>query len=294
MLRGELPFASGLLVPGLRDWSIFGIDVDRPAAVLVAFLEGKATPSQSPQITVIPKMLWWMPPNAAAHGVAVDRLMRWDVAAMAACFLLANILLMWLALRPRRKSSAPSTWRAEFLPLTFLIATYIAMAITAEHLWARERFQGPAPTALRVEVVAQQFQWYFHYPGLDATYGETKPQLLNAALGNPIGLDPADDHGQDDIVASELVLPVNREVDLQLRSLDVIHGFFVPQMRLKQNAVPGATLHVHFIPIREGVYPILCSQLCGSGHARMQAHMRVVSPSAYNAWLASHAKKATS
>jgi cytochrome c oxidase subunit 2 len=234
---------------------------------------------------------WWMPPNAAAHGIAVDRLMRWDVAAMGISFLLANILLVWLAVRPRRKASAPSTWRAEFVPLAVLVAVYIAMAVTAEHLWARERFEGAAPAAMRVEVVAQQFQWYFHYPGTDATYGTSQPQLVNAALGNPIGLDPADDHGRDDIIASELVLPVNREVDLQLRSLDVIHGFFVPQMRLKQNALPGATLHVHFTPIREGVYPILCSQLCGSGHARMQARMRVVSPSAYDAWLASHQKR---
>jgi cytochrome c oxidase subunit 2 len=243
-------------------------------------------------------MLWWMPPNAAAHGIAIDRLMRWDVAAMGACFLLANILLVWIALRPRSASSTalrtPSSWRAEFLPLSLLVVIYIAMAVTGEHLWARERFEGPAPAALRVEVVAQQFQWYFHYPGADATYGTSQPQLVNAALGNPIGLDPVDSHGRDDLVASELVLPVNREVDLQLRSLDVIHGFFVPQMRLKQNAVPGTTLHVHFTPIREGVYPILCSQLCGSGHARMQARMRVLSQSAYDAWLASRAKKATS
>ena len=234
---------------------------------------------------------WWMPPNAAAHGVAVDRLMRWDVGVMAVCFLFANILLVWLFLRPRRAATAPSTRRAEFLPLTLFVALYIVMTVTAEHLWARERFEGPAPDALRVEVVAQQFQWYFHYPGADAAYGTEQPHLVNAALGNPIGLDPADEHGKDDIVASELVLPIDREVDLQLRSLDVIHGFFVPAMRLKQNAVPGSTLHIHFIPVREGVYPILCSQVCGSGHARMQAHMRVVSQSTYDAWLASRAKR---
>ena len=235
--------------------------------------------------------LWWMPPNAAAHGVAVDQLMRWDVGLMAVCFLLANILLLWLFLRPRREPAAPSTWRVELLPLTLLVGIYIVMTVTAEHLWAGERFEGAAPAALHVEVVAQQFQWYFHYPGTDAAYGATQPQLVNAALGNPIGLDPADRHGKDDIVASELVLPVNREVDLQLRSLDVIHGFFVPAMRLKQNAVPGSTLHVHFTPVREGVYAILCSQVCGSGHARMQAQMRVVSQSAYAAWLFARAKK---
>jgi cytochrome c oxidase subunit 2 len=239
----------------------------------------------------IPLRDWWMPPNAAAHGVAVDRLMRWDVAAMTTCFLLANLLLVWLFLRPRRKSSAPSPWRAEFIPLGLLIVLYIGMTATAEHVWARERFEGAAPAALRVEVVAQQFQWYFHYPGIDAAYGESRPQLINAALGNPIGLDPTDRHSKDDLVSSELVLPIDREVDLQLRSTDVIHGFFVPEMRLKQNAVPGVTSHVHFTPIREGTYPILCSQVCGSGHARMQAHMRVVSPTVYNAWLATRAKR---
>jgi cytochrome c oxidase subunit II len=257
MLRGAADF--GL---SLRDWSTFALGVNP---------------------------LWWMPPNAAAHGIAVDRLMRWDIGAMAACFLLANIFLLWLAFRPRRSSRAPSSLRVELIPLSFLVIIYVVMAVTAEHLWAHERFEGAAPAALHVEVVGEQFQWYFHYPGADAAYGTSRPQLVNAALGNPIGLDPVDDHGRDDIVASELVLPVNREIDLQLRSLDVIHGFFVPGMRLKQNAVPGETLHVHFTPVVEGTYPILCSQVCGSGHTRMQARMRVISTNAYEAWLTSRA-----
>lgn len=231
----------------------------------------------------------WMPPNAAAHGFAVDRLMRWDVAAMAGCFVLAQVLLVWLLWRPRRQGTAPSSWRVELLPLGLLTLLYIAMAVSAEHVWASQRFEGPEPSALRVEVVGQQFQWYFHYPGSDAAYGLTRPTLVSAALGNPLGLDPADAHSRDDIVASELVLPVDREVDLQLRALDVIHGFFIPQMRLKQNAVPGEILHVHFTPIAIGTYPILCSQLCGSGHARMQARLRVVSQHDYDAWLAAHA-----
>ncbi|MDQ1693716.1 MAG: cytochrome c oxidase subunit [Acidobacteriaceae bacterium] len=231
----------------------------------------------------------WMPPNAAAHGIAVDRLMRWDVAAMVGCFVLAQVLLVWLLWRPRRHGTAPSSWRVELIPLALLTLLYIAMAVTAEHVWASQRFEGPAASAMRVEVVGQQFQWYFHYPGSDAAYGLSRPALVSAALANPLGLDPADPHGRDDIVASELVLPADREVDLQLRALDVIHGFFIPQMRLKQNAVPGEVLHVHFTPIAIGTYPILCSQLCGSGHARMQARLRVIPPRDYDAWLAAHA-----
>jgi cytochrome c oxidase subunit 2 len=232
---------------------------------------------------------WWMPPNAAAHGFAVDRLMRWDVGAMAACFVLAHLLLIWVFLRRRRSSAAPTARHVELLPLLLLTVLYAVMVISAERVWAGQRFEGASPTALHVEVVGQQFQWYFHYPGSDGAYGASRPALVSAALGNPLGLDPGDAHGADDIVASELLLPVGREVDLQLRSLDVIHGFFLPEMRLKQNAVPGQTLHVHFTPIREGVYPVLCSQLCGSGHARMQARLRVVSAPEYQAWLQSHA-----
>ncbi len=232
---------------------------------------------------------WWMPPNAAAHGVVLDRLMRWDIAAMAGCFVLANVLLVWLMWRPRRERRAPSAWHVELIPLALITLLYVAMTVTAEHVWASQRFEGPAPAALPVEVVGQQFQWYFHYPGVDATYGRSRSDLINAALGDPLGLDPADDHSRDDIVASELVLPVGREVDLQLRAHDVIHGFFVPQMRLKQNALPGQLLHVHFTPAAAGTYPILCSQICGSGHARMQARMRVVSAAEYATWLAQHA-----
>ena len=165
----------------------------------------------------------WMPPNAAAHGFAVDRLMSWDVGVMAACFLLANILLIWLALRPRRASPSPSSVRVEFIPLSLLVIVYIVMAVSAEHLWARERFEGPAPEALHVEVVGEQFQWYFHYPGADAAYGTTQPPLVNAALGNPIGLDPADNHGKDDIVASEFVLPIDREIDRKSTRLNSSH-----------------------------------------------------------------------
>jgi cytochrome c oxidase subunit 2 len=138
---------------------------------------------------------------------------------------------------------------------------------------------------MQVEVVGQQFQWYFRYPGEDAAFGITRPQLANAAAGNPLGIDPQDQRGNDDLVSSVLTLPVGKEVDLRLRSFDVIHGFFIPAMRLKQNAVPGLVLHVHFTPITVGTYPILCSQVCGLGHARMQAQLRVVSQDAYQDWL---------
>ena len=167
---------------------------------------------------------------------------------------------------------------------------YAWMALTAQRLWAATRFSGsfsgPSLTAMQVEVVGEQFQWYFRYPGKDAVFGVVRPQLVNAAAGNPLGIEARDPHGADDVVSSILVLPAGREVDVQLRSLDVIHGFFIPGMRLKQNTVPGLVLHVHFTPTVPGTYPILCSQVCGMGHQRMQARLLVVSPADFQAWMA--------
>jgi cytochrome c oxidase subunit II len=225
----------------------------------------------------------WMPPNGALHGWAVDRLMYIDLAALLACFLIAHALLLYAVVR-RKRRTLPSPWVVETAPLILLVALYIWMAVTAEQLWAKNRFEGPSPDSLQIEVVGVQFEWYFRYPGPDAAFGATKSQLVSAATGDPLGIDPQDPHGDDDWVSSELVLPAGREVDVRLRSLDVIHGFFIPGMRLKQNAVPGEILHVHFTPMTLGEYPILCSQVCGLGHGRMQAHLRVVSPEEFERW----------
>jgi len=245
--------------------------------------------------------VWWMPPDGSLHGPAADHLMWFNLAALGALFLLAQVLLVLVFLRRAKRktcSSAPLStqddkwgmWRYELLPLIALTILYTGLAIAAQRLWAANRFQGASPQALQVEVTGVQFQWYFRYPGPDKIFGRTRPELVNAPAGNPLGLDSTDSHSKDDIISSVLILPAGREVDLGIRSLDVIHGFFVPGMRVKQNAVPGMEMHIHFTPTVAGDYPVLCSQVCGSGHARMQAHLRVVSESEYEKWLAGRTK----
>jgi cytochrome c oxidase subunit 2 len=231
----------------------------------------------------------WMPADGALHGVIVDRLMLWNLAALCVAAVVAHL---WLVVAILRRRSAAGTFPAivRWALVGAFCVMYGWMALTAQWLWAATRFSGPSLTAMQVEVVGEQFQWYFRYPGKDAVYGVTRPRLVNAAAGNPLGLDPRDPHGSDDIVSSLLVLPAGREVDLQLRSLDVIHGFFIPGMRLKQNTVPGLVLHVHFTPMVTGTYPILCSQVCGLGHQRMQARLLVVSPADFNAWITGREK----
>ncbi len=252
----------------------------------------------------------WLPPNGSLHGIVLDRLMIWNLGALTALLVVAHLILLYALLGRRKKRAAesdlltepatassavisaastsllPALWSAETVPVLLCCLLFAAMAITSERLWASLRSEGASPAAMQVEVVGVQFQWYFRYPGKDARFGLTRPRLVNAAGGNPLGIDPVDKAGRDDVVSSVLLLPVGREVDLRLRAHDVIHGFFIPGMRLKQNAVPGLELHVHFTPVTSGTYPILCTQVCGSGHARMQAVLRVVSAEEFAAWSA--------
>jgi cytochrome c oxidase subunit 2 len=225
-----------------------------------------------------------MPPDGSLRGPIVDRLMFWNLIAIVAAAVIAHLWLIFAVLRRRSsKRGFPNLIRWGLVGVFCFM--YAWMALTAQRLWAANRFTGPSLTAMHVEVVGEQFQWYFRYPGPDATFGATRPQLVSAAAGNPLGLDSNDPHGADDVVSSLLVLPVGREVDLQLRSLDVIHGFFIPGMRLKENTIPGMILHLHFTPETPGTYPILCSQVCGMSHARMQARLMVLAPADYTVWL---------
>jgi cytochrome c oxidase subunit II len=233
-----------------------------------------------------------LPPDASAHGPALDHhllLNLWIILGLAS---LAHILLL-TGLALRRSTEARHLWTIEFLPLAILAIVFTTLAVKAELLWAARRYTGASHEAMQVEVTGLQFAWYFRYPGPDATFGITRPQLVSAPEGNPVGIDPSDTHSADDIVTTELVLPAGREIDLRLQAQDVIHGFFVPELRLKQNAIPGETIHIHFTPTKPGTYAILCTQLCGLGHYRMNANLRVLPPEEFRAWLATKEKTAS-
>ncbi|MEO7029213.1 MAG: cupredoxin domain-containing protein [Acidobacteriaceae bacterium] len=241
-----------------------------------------------PQAAVLVQRFWHLPVDAAAHGPALDRHLLLNLWIFLALLVLAHILL-WVGLAKRRAHTPPRRQALiEFLPLAALALLFVFLAARAEALWQTARYTGADPAALQVEVTGMQFAWYFRYPGADATFGVTKPELVAPGEGNPLGLDSTDAHGVDDFVSSQLVLPAGRQVDLRLRSQDVIHGFSVPEMRLKQNAVPGQTIHIHFTPTTPGTYAILCTQLCGLGHYRMAATLRVVREADFEDWLAQH------
>ena len=227
---------------------------------------------------------WNLPINAAQHGHILDSQLLLNLWIALALLALAHLIL-FIGLALRKRTRTPNQLLTEYLPIAAFTVLLASLAIHSERLWAIQRYTGPDLSAMQVEVTGMQFVWYFRYPGTDAAFGNTKLSLVSAADANPLGIDPADPHGHDDIVTSQLILPANREVDLTLRAQDVIHGFSVPQMRLKQDATPGMTTHIHFTPETPGDYAILCTQVCGLGHYRMQATLRVLSATAFDAWL---------
>jgi len=244
-----------------------------------------------PLLSAASSLLPFLPADSSAQGPALDHQLLLSLWIILALFALAHLILLG-GLAARRHAAQKSLWHIQYIPLAALAVLFAFLTIRAERLWAATRYTGASLTALQVEITGVQFAWYFRYPGPDATFGRTLPRLVAPGEGNPLGLDPADPHSADDIVSSQLTLPANREVDLAIRSQDVIHGFSVPEMRLKQNAVPGETIHIHFTPTTPGTYAILCTQVCGLGHYRMNANLRVVTPSDFDEWLTQREKAA--
>jgi cytochrome c oxidase subunit 2 len=228
---------------------------------------------------------WHLPVDGSWHGGALDAHLLLNLWIALALFALANILLIVGVVSHRRAHRPIHKLTLEYLPLTAFAAVFLFLGVRANSLWATQRYTGAAPEALQVEVTGLQFAWYFRYPGADKTFGRSSNELASAAEGNPVGIVPSDPYGADDLVRPQLVLPAGREVDLTLRALDVIHGFAIPEMRLKQNAIPGETQHIHFTPALPGDYAILCTQVCGLGHYRMQAMLRVLPAAQFDQWL---------
>jgi cytochrome c oxidase subunit 2 len=204
-------------------------------------------------------------------------------------FVLAQFGLAMVIFRHRDHGQKVSFFEGNAtLELVWTLATvimFVGLGFYGEHAWAEAHFQGAAPGALQVEVTGQQFAWNFRYAGPDGKFGQEKPELVNASGGNPVGLDPRDPTTKDDIVSPVMYVPVGREVELIIRTQDVTHSFFVRELRLKQDAVPGMSIHMHFNATVPGQYEIACAELCGLGHYRMRSFLNVVPQAEYDMWV---------
>ena len=240
-------------------------------------------------VTLVARNLWWLPPVASVHGVEIDRLFYTTLVVTGIVFVGVHVLLAAFVWRyGARGGERASYWHEDrTLELTYtLIPAVILVSLISMGavVWTRVHSTPPSD-ALVVEVRAEQFGWIARYPGPDGVFGRIDPTLINN-IKNPMGLDPTDPTAADDIVSREVHVIVNKPVRVRLRSKDVIHSFFVPQFRVKQDAVPGMTVEIWFIPTKEGDYEIACAELCGVGHYIMRGKLKVESQQAFDTWLA--------
>lgn len=231
---------------------------------------------------------WWFPPSITPVGNQIDHQFFITFVLTGIVFVLAQIALAWLIFRYRDHGQKAKFVRGnhalEIIWTTITLVIFVGLGIMAARAWGDVHFGGPAPGALQVEVTGVQFQWNFRYAGPDGKFGRIDVKDIDASIGNPLGVDPNDPAGKDDIVVPDLYLPVNRPIELMLRSQDVIHSFFVRELRIKQDAVPGLIIPIHFEIDKTGDYEVTCNQLCGLGHYHMHAMLHVLSQADFAQW----------
>ncbi|MGA8867263.1 MAG: cytochrome c oxidase subunit II transmembrane domain-containing protein, partial [Candidatus Sulfotelmatobacter sp.] len=187
---------------------------------------------------------WWLPPGAAAAASFIDHQFALTFVLMGIIFLAAQLGLGYIVWRYRQQPSSPpvsyshGNTRLEVVWTVLTAVLFIGLNLMGSKVWASQRWDPAAPGAVQVEVTGMQFAWYFRYPGPDGKYAPTNVKLMDPSAGGEgaVGLDTSNPDAKDDVVTGTMYLPVNREIDLSLRSVDVIHSFFVPSLRFKQDA----------------------------------------------------------
>jgi cytochrome c oxidase subunit II len=237
---------------------------------------------------------WWLPVGASAAAGWIDGQFAVTFVIMGIVFLAAQLGLGYIVWRYSEKPNSPpvsyshGNTKLEIIWTVLTAILFIGLNLMGSSVWASQRWDPAEAGAVPVEVTGMQFAWYFRYPGPDGKYGTTSTKLMDPSAGGEaaVGLNTSDPASKDDVVTGTMYLPVNREVDISLRAVDVIHSFFVPSLRFKQDAVPGLNIHMHFKPTVIGEYEIACAELCGLGHYKMHGMVHVVSQEDFDKWLA--------
>ena len=178
----------------------------------------------------------------------------------------------------------PENKKLEF-HLTWVTAIGVA-ALLAPGLVVWNKYVTVPENVLKVEVMAYQWGWKYRLPGEDNILGKTSIKYINDE--NPFGLIPEDENSKDDLLvdSDELHLELGQSVKFELRSIDVLHNFYVPQFRGKMDMVPGIVTFYWLTPTRTGDFEVLCAEYCGSGHYAMRGRVIVDETKEYNDWVA--------
>jgi Heme/copper-type cytochrome/quinol oxidases, subunit 2 len=252
-----------------------------------------------------------MPPQAATHAGEIDQMISLVHWLMLVLFVGWGIYFIYVLFRFRRGANPRANYQgatgklSKGIEVAIVVIEMVLLVFYAIPAWAKRVSNFPTENeAVVVRVVGEQFAWNVHYPGRDGKFGRTDINMV--AADNPLGLDRRDPDAKDDITTiNQLNLPVDRPVLVHLSSKDVIHSFGLYELRVKQDAIPGLSIPVWFIPnvttndMRTKLgkpnfdYEITCSQLCGLGHFRMRGFVTIQSAADYAAWMADQEKQLT-
>jgi cytochrome c oxidase subunit 2 len=212
-------------------------------------------------------MLSWLPENVSTFGGEVDFLFYLIYYITGAVFILVTVTLLAFLVLYRRREGRRAIYShgnttLEIIWTTIPAIILLVLSLMSQSSWARIKGHIP-PWDLEVQVTSKQFNWEMLYPGPDGKFGT----------------------GDDLMLENELHVPVGKVVRVHLKSKDVIHSFFVPNLRLKQDTVPGREILAWFQATKPGKYEIPCSQLCGFGHSGMKGWLYVHTPEEYEKWV---------
>ncbi len=230
---------------------------------------------------------WWWTPIASNWGYIDNTITMtfWITGAVFAAVVLFMAYCVW---RFRHKPGNQAAYEPENKRLEWWLTIATGVGVTAmlvPGLFVWNQFVTVPDDATEVEVIAQQWQWSYRLPGADGKLGTSDSRKVSPE--NPLGVNADDPNGQDDVVveAADLHLPIDRPVKMLLRSIDVLHDFYVPEFRAKMDMIPGSVTYFWFTPTRTGTFEVLCAELCGTGHGFMRGIVMVDTEEEYAAWL---------
>jgi cytochrome c oxidase subunit 2 len=230
---------------------------------------------------------WWWTPIASNWGY-IDTTLVITFWITGAVFTALVLFMAYCLLRFRHRPGQRAAYEPESRRLEGWLTVVTALGVAAMlapglAVWAQ--FVRVPTTASEVDVVAQQWRWSYRLPGADGRLGAAGIQFVGDE--NPLGLDPNDSSGRDDIIVDggDLHLPLGRPVKLLLRSFDVVHDFYVPEFRAKMDIIPGMVTYFWFTPTRTGEFDAICNEICGVNHYAMRGRVVVDEEPAYGAWL---------
>ena len=212
---------------------------------------------------------WLMNGSASTFGPTIDRLYLVILIITGVVFFATQGALIWLLIKYRHRAGHEAEYihgntRAEVIWTVIPFVIVLGIALASRGAWAQVKDPQNIPAnSLPVHVMASQFEWDVTYPGPDGQF-ET---------------------GDDFTVRNRMDVPADRPTHVILESEDVIHSLFLPDFRVKQDAVPGMVMDMWFQPTRTGEFVIGCAELCGIGHTRMRGTLTVHSAADYQAWL---------